>query len=81
MIAITGQAAVVADLLREARLPASAEILGPVPAGDEEERMLVRVPRSAGKAAALALKEAAGVRSARREQDFARTQVDPLAGI
>jgi primosomal protein N' (replication factor Y) len=59
-------------------LPDTAELLGPVPAGDDQERMLVRVPRSSARALAAALHEAAGVRSARKARDPARVQVDPL---
>ena len=42
---LTGAPAAVADLLAAARLPASAEPLGPVPAGEGTERLLLRVPR------------------------------------
>ncbi|MEU4382748.1 primosomal protein N' [Micromonospora echinofusca] len=79
MASVTGAPAAVADLLAEARLPAEAELLGPVPADGERERMLVRVPRAWAAALADALHSAAGVRAARKAVDPVRLQVDPLA--
>lgn len=61
-----------------ARLPEGAEVLGPVPADGERERMLVRVPRARAAALAGALHAAAGSRSARKAADPVRLQVDPL---
>jgi primosomal protein N' (replication factor Y) (superfamily II helicase) len=75
---LTGAPAAVADLLATARLPASAEVLGPVPAGDAAERLLLRVPRADGAALAAALHAAAAVRSARKAPDPVRIQLDPL---
>ncbi len=77
MAALDGAPAAVADLLETARLPATAQILGPVPAGDTGERMLVRVPRSDGRILAAALSEAQAVRSARKATDPVRVQLDP----
>ncbi|MFY1693425.1 primosomal protein N' [Plantactinospora sp. WMMB782] len=77
MASLTGTAAAVAELLDEARLPPAAEVLGPVPAPDGQQRMLVRVPRSQAPALALALHEAAGVRTARKAGQPVRIQVDP----
>ncbi|MGC5019481.1 primosomal protein N' [Micromonospora sp. DT47] len=79
MASVTGQAEAVADLLAEARLPDGAEVLGPVPAEEDRERMLVRVPRARAAALAEALHLAAGVRSARKAADPVRLQVDPLS--
>ncbi|MFI7648355.1 primosomal protein N' [Micromonospora sp. NPDC049460] len=79
MASVTGPPAAVADLLAEARLPAEAELLGPVPADGERERMLVRVPRARAVALAGALHSAAGVRTARKAVDPVRLQVDPLS--
>ncbi|MGC4791509.1 primosome assembly protein PriA [Micromonospora sp. DT178] len=79
MASVTGLPAAVADLLAEARLPAEAELLGPVPADGERERMLVRVPRARAGALADALHSAAGVRTARKAAEPVRLQVDPLA--
>ena len=73
-----GPAAAVAELLAQARLPAEAEQLGPVPAGDDRERMLVRVPRRRAPELAAALRDAAAVRSVRKAADPVRIQVDPL---
>ena len=84
---LTGTPAAVADLLAVARLPASAEPLGPVPAGHPDrqppgtepaERLLLRVPRPDGLALARALHAAAAVRSARKAPDPVRVQLDPL---
>nr|WP_240742285.1 primosomal protein N' [Micromonospora zingiberis] len=79
MASLTGPPAAVADLLAQARLPDGAQLLGPVPADGERERMLVRVPRARAAALAEALHAAAGVRSARKAVDPVRLQVDPLA--
>jgi primosomal protein N' (replication factor Y) len=92
--ALTGQPAAVAELAGDAALPATAELLGPVPvepvpgpapapgdgaaAAPAEERLLIRVPRADGAALAGALKAAAAVRSARKA-DPVRVQLDPLA--
>ncbi|XTZ18951.1 primosomal protein N' [Micromonospora echinospora] len=78
MASVTGTAPAVAELLAEARLPEQAEVLGPVPADDDRERMLIRVPRSRAVALAEALHVAAGVRAARKAADPVRVQVDPL---
>jgi primosomal protein N' (replication factor Y) len=79
MASVTGTTDAVADLLACARLPEEAEVLGPVPADGERERMLVRVPRGRAAALAEALHSAAGVRSARRAAEPVRLQVDPLS--
>ncbi|WP_050580953.1 primosomal protein N' [Salinispora cortesiana] len=78
MASVTGPPAAVAELLAESRLPAEAELLGPVPADGDRERMLVRVPRARAAALATALHAAAGVRAARKAADPLRLQVDPL---
>ncbi|MEW2472575.1 primosomal protein N' [Micromonospora gifhornensis] len=79
MASLTGAPDAVADLLAQARLPEEAQLLGPVPADGDRERMLVRVPRARAAALAEALHAAAGVRSARKAADPVRLQVDPLA--
>src|SRR6266545_2485343 len=79
MATLTGTPAAVAELLSVARLPEGTDVLGPVPAAEGQERMLLRVPRSAGLALAGALHAAAGVRSAKKAADPVRIQVDPLA--
>ncbi|WP_433294931.1 primosomal protein N' [Actinoplanes sp. CA-030573] len=77
MASLTGKPEAVADLLAAARLPEGAELLGPVPAEDDEERMLVRTTRSQAAAMAHALHEAAAVRSARKAALTVRIEVDP----
>ncbi|MEU9828730.1 primosomal protein N' [Micromonospora chersina] len=79
MASVTGVADAVADLLAGARLPDDAEVLGPVPADEGRERMLVRVPRARAAALAGALHAAAGQRSARKAADPVRLQIDPLS--
>lgn len=78
MAAVTGVPAAVAELLAAAPLPAGAEVIGPVPAGAETERMLVRVPRAQGAELATALKVAAAARSARKAPDPVQLVLDPL---
>ncbi|MBO2461892.1 primosomal protein N' [Actinomadura violacea] len=85
MASLTATPAAIRELLADARLPDGAEVLGPVPVprqpgaeGPEKERALVRVPRAAGAALARALKEAQGIRSARKATETVRVQVDPL---
>ncbi|WP_185048532.1 primosomal protein N' [Thermocatellispora tengchongensis] len=87
---LTGAPAAVRELLAEARLPAGAQVLGPVPVearrrdggGEGElERALIRVGRPGGAALAAALKGASGVRSARKAADPVRVCVDPVEGL
>jgi primosomal protein N' (replication factor Y) len=77
MASLTGKPEAVAELLAVARLPAGAEVLGPVPADDDQERMLVRTSRSRAAAMAHALHEAAAVRSAKKAALPVRMEVDP----
>ena len=78
MAAVSGSAAAVADLLETARLPDTAATIGPVPAPDGAERMLIRVPRTASAALASALKDAAAVRSAKKAPEPVKIVLDPL---
>ena len=78
MASLTGTSAAVEDLLAAARLPESADLLGPVPVQEDQERYLVRVPRASARALADALRAAQGVRSARKSPDPVRIQMDPL---
>jgi primosomal protein N' (replication factor Y) len=78
MASLVGTPEGVADLLAAARLPDGVVPLGPVPAADGRERLLLRTSRGGGGALAAALREAAGVRSARKAADPVRIQVDPL---
>jgi primosomal protein N' (replication factor Y) len=81
---LVGSPAALSDFLAVARLPADADLLGPVPEpprpGQEgqRERFLVRVPRTEGAALAHALAEVQGVRSARKVPEHVRVQLDPL---
>lgn len=76
MAALDGTPAAVAELLAAARLPATAELLGPVPAADGAERTLIRVPRADGRTLAAALAAAQAVRTARKAADPVRVQLD-----
>ena len=82
--ALTGRAAAVQDVFAALDLPAGAEVLGPVPVEfreggeDNVERLLVRVPRPAGAALAAGLKQIASGRSARKEPDLVRIELDPV---
>lgn len=90
MAAIDGAPGAVAALLDEARLPAGADLLGPVelppgvrrPAGTAADapvtRMLVRVPREQGLQLAASLRRGVGVLSARQTHEPVRVQIDPL---
>jgi primosomal protein N' (replication factor Y) (superfamily II helicase) len=77
MASLTGRPEAVAEILAAAHLPASAELLGPVPADDDQERLLIRTSRSEAAALAHTLHEAAGVRSARKAALTVRIEVDP----
>lgn len=77
MAAADGAGPAIADLLETARLPHSAEVLGPVPLDEDTERVLVRVPRTDGKALATALAAAQAARVARKAPDPIRLHLDP----
>jgi primosomal protein N' (replication factor Y) (superfamily II helicase) len=77
MASLTGAVSAVAELLAAAELPEGAQVVGPVPAGDDAERVLVRVPRALGAELARRLKAAAAGRSARRSAEPVRIQLDP----
>jgi primosomal protein N' (replication factor Y) (superfamily II helicase) len=78
MASLTGTPTAIAEYLDAVRLPDGADLLGPVPLGDDQERYLVRTDRAGGRALADALRAAAGVRSARKRPESVRVQVDPL---
>jgi primosomal protein N' (replication factor Y) len=78
MASLTGSADALAGFLAVAQLPTGAEVLGPVAAGEDQERFLVRAPGHGWAATVAALKAAAGVRSAHKESGSVRLQVDPL---
>jgi primosomal protein N' (replication factor Y) len=81
--ALSGAPAAVRELLDVLELPAGSEVLGPVPVpgqrpgDDDQERMLVRVPRAAGLQLAEQLRHAAAGRSARKVADVVRIELDP----
>ena len=77
MASLTGRSEAVAEMLDALRLPDGAEVLGPVPAQDDQERMLLRVSRSKAADLAQALHQAAASRSAKKATLPVRIQVDP----
>jgi primosomal protein N' (replication factor Y) (superfamily II helicase) len=72
---VTGPPAAVAEVAAELALD-GADLLGPVPAGDDAERLLVRVPRTRSAELTAALKAVLATRSARKA-DPVRVEVDP----
>ena len=77
MVSLTGEAAAVQALLAASDLPDGVDLLGPVPAAAGQERLLVRGPRTGGRAIVAALRAGAGVRSAHKDAGAVRIQVDP----
>jgi primosomal protein N' (replication factor Y) len=82
---LTGAEADLTEALSALRLPAGAEVLGPVPlahndatAAADVRRVVVRVPRAAGAVLSRALVEMQGVRDARKLPTV-RVQVDPMS--
>ena len=77
MATLTGTAEAVADLLAARAAAGGAEVLGPVPAADEQERMLVRVPRSAAAGAGPGAARGGGGAQRPKAAAPVRVQVDP----
>ena len=73
---VTGAPGALDDALTLLSLPEGAEVLGPVPVGDGQARVVLRVPRTRGAELSDALGELQRVRSARK-MDAVRVQVDP----
>jgi primosomal protein N' (replication factor Y) len=73
---VTGAPDDAEQLLAALRLPAGGEVLGPVPADEDEVRYVVRVPRRSGPGLSAALAEVQSGRSARK-LPHVRVQVDP----
>ena len=75
---ITGEPGALDDALTLLALPEVADVLGPVPLGNDkgEQRAVIRVPLASGPALSDALGELQRVRSARK-LDAVRIQVDP----
>jgi primosomal protein N' (replication factor Y) (superfamily II helicase) len=77
------------DALEEFRalldLPPGAEVLGPIDLAPRDSvdahvsRLILRAPRSAGRALVTNVKEVAGIRSARKSEGALRIRVDPVA--
>jgi primosomal protein N' (replication factor Y) len=84
MASLSGSPGALAEFLDALRMPADADLLGPVPEPPrpgqegERERYLLRVPRGGGAALAHALAEVQGVRSAKKTPEHVRVQLDPL---
>jgi primosomal protein N' (replication factor Y) len=74
---LTGPADLLEVALASLDLPTGAEVLGPVPVEDEE-RYVVRVPRTAGAQLSAALVLMQSQRSARKEPHL-KVDVDPVA--
>lgn len=66
------------EVLGQLALPPGAEVLGPVPAGEDEHRYVVRVPRRLGARLSEALVALQVHRSARK-LPHVRVQVDPMS--
>ena len=77
MAAVRGSSRAVAGLLRHLELPEGAEVLGPVPWSEDDVQALVRSDLAHGPRLTRALAVAAAVRSAHKEPDPVRIQVDP----
>jgi primosomal protein N' (replication factor Y) len=77
MASLTGRPEAVAEFLEAAALPDDADVLGPVPVGDDQERMLVRVTRGRAADLARALHDASASRSVRKAALPVRVQIDP----
>jgi primosomal protein N' (replication factor Y) len=75
---VTGTAAAVAEVEAAVRTEAvdGLDVLGPVTAGEDVERLLLRVPRARSKALAVLLKGVVATRSARKAEPV-RVEVDP----
>ena len=75
---VTGERSAVEEALAALAVPAAAEVLGPVPTGDDEVRAVIRVPRAHGPALSAALGDLQRARSSRK-LSAVRVQVDPPA--
>ena len=75
---VTGERSAVEEALAALAVPAAAEVLGPVPTGDDDVRAVIRVPRAHGPALSAALGDLQRARSSRK-LSAVRVQVDPPA--
>lgn len=78
VLTLTGPAAAVRSLVQAAQLPPSVEVLGPVPHGDDDVRVLLRSPLERGDELVVAVRAGVAVRTARKEAGSVRVQRDPL---
>ena len=84
VVVVEGETATLEEFLSLARLPAGAEVLGPVEVGGGREpeqsvhRLVLRGPRVEGPALARAAKEVTAIRSARKSEGALRIRVDPV---
>nr|WP_245672532.1 primosomal protein N' [Aldersonia kunmingensis] len=76
--AVDGPLSAVEDLVATAELPDGIEVLGPVPLPDNADRLLLRVPKSAGLTLSRSLAAAQAARSARKADPPVRVQIDPI---
>ena len=73
----TAAGSLVDDVLADPALAGIADVLGPVPLDDDVERLLVRVPRSAGPALAAAVASVQRARRPRKGDPTIRVRLDP----
>ncbi|CAM3472989.1 primosomal protein N' [Kibdelosporangium persicum] len=78
MASVDGSPDALADFLEHLLLPEPAEVLGPVPISETNERALIRTPRTDGRSLAAALAVAQKERTARKEPESMRVRLDPL---
>jgi primosomal protein N' (replication factor Y) len=76
MASVEGPPAALTEVLAVLPADARTDVLGPVPAGEGRERLLLRAPRTSGADLAGALKAASGIRSARKAEPV-RVELDP----
>lgn len=76
MASLVGSAAALADFVTALPPAARADVLGPVPAGEDTERLLLRTPLAHGASLASALQAASAVRSAKKREPV-RVELDP----
>ena len=84
LVRVEGGAEALAEFVALARLPAEADLLGPVqaeggsPTDPPVHRLTLRAPRRAGPALVRAVQEVTAIRSARKSDGALRVVVDPV---
>ncbi|MGA8848184.1 MAG: primosomal protein N' [Nocardioides sp.] len=76
LVTVTGEPGALDDVLTLLAPPEHVEVLGPVPSGSDEERLVLRTPRAHGAELARTLGELQRARSSRK-LDAVRIRVDP----